>query len=566
MRILPATSLLLLCAPLFAHAQEASTSGPAREGVHLVVVLNVDSMIPEQLDRLNPWWTGGMRRLMDGGTRFVDAALPYANTESAVGHASFATGCWPAKHGITRDALIDPQSARWTPAARAGDANTVSSSDWNVEDSGSASGARMRVDGWAAALREEWPASRSISIGGRGSSAALLGGRSVELALWWDSYGRGFVSSTAYTEQLPAWLATWNQVWPARAHGWDWVADLPADLQRMGTGADDRAGEAPVAGREPVFPYLAPPSAKGVEELDRVAQASLAGRVFVTPQMDRFVCEVAAEAVVQGGLGSGDGVDLLALSLSTCDLLGSATGPYSLETTDALLRVDQRLGELFDALDEQLGAQAWMVVLSSDHGLLELPEGGQGQSAGGVRLRVRARRLVLQLLRTKLLAEFEDDYGANLTASADGVIFGPGALQRAGSQAPAVRAAAARALRSVPWIADAYTREALMAEADAGDDPWLALARRSFRVAGGVEVEVRLAHRHLLGVSSGTRAGSPYLYDRRQPLVMLGPGFAALRQRGPASSVDALPTILARLGVALPEGLDGQDLLAGSDE
>lgn len=533
-----------------AAAQEAQDPQPVR----LVLVLNVDSMIPEQLDRLNIWWRGGFRRLMDNGTRFVDAQLPYANTEGAVGHASFGSGCLPAQHGITSNALLDGQSGQMFPCVLDSQASTVSSSDWLVAEQGSASGCHLQREGWAAALRASWPDSRSVSISGKGSSSVLLGGKTMQLALWWDSYGRGFVSSTAYVQELPPWAIQWNATWPAMARDWSWEAHLPGVPSLTGTAADDRPGEAPVAGREPQFPYLAPDLPK---LLDPRLQASLASRVYVTPQMDQVVLDLAREAVEGAQLGADDHVDLLALSLSACDLLVSATGPYSLEVTDALLRLDHELGAFFTFLDERVGESRWVVALSSDHGMLDLPEGG----AGGVRLRVRARRQAMQLMRGTLLEEFDDDIGVSLTPAADAVTFAPGRLASAEVDAAQVRATIARVLKTLPWVADAYTRDELLEPAAASDTSWLVLARNSYRADGAIELEIRLAHRHLLGFRTGTQSGSPYSYDRRQPLILMGPGFVPGARSGKASSLDALPTVLAALGLNSVEGLDGRDLM-----
>jgi hypothetical protein len=550
-----------LCTGASTPRPQNSRANDTSSGPRLVVVLSVDSMIPEQLDRLRPWWTGGFRRLLEEGTVFTAARLPYALTESAPGHASFGTGCLPATHGITRDALIESGTGRQQLCVADDSTRTISSYDWPVAERMSASAVRLRRAGWAEALREAWPRSRSISISGKASAAVLLAGRAPDLALWWDSYGRGFVSSSAYCEALPGWLATWNADWAEHVRDWAWTAELPEAGTR--TGADDRPGEAAVGGMPPVFPY---PPPQLPEELGPRDQASLAGRVFGSPLMDRVVCDAAERAVVAEALGRDDEVDLLTLGLSACGLLTAATGPYSLEVTDTLLRLDRELGELFEFLDRELGAEHWLVALSSDHGILELPEADARVQPGGVRLPVRARRQALQLLRSSLQQEFGRDFGANLTIPGDGVTFTELKPQAGEENSKAVnpalvRASAAQALETLPWVAGAYTREELMAAETDHQDSWLALARASYHRDSGAEVELRLAHRHLLGILVGTRSGSPYPYDRRQPLILMGPGFAPGSSDAPASSLDALPTVLGRLGRSRRAEADGVDLL-----
>ncbi|MGB0331459.1 MAG: alkaline phosphatase family protein, partial [Planctomycetota bacterium] len=88
-------SPLTLTAPV---VQQAEEGAPARP--RLVVLLSVDQMIPEQLTRLRPAFTGGFGRLLEEGTVFGAATLDYARTETGAGHATLSTGCLPRSHGL----------------------------------------------------------------------------------------------------------------------------------------------------------------------------------------------------------------------------------------------------------------------------------------------------------------------------------------------------------------------------------------------------------------------------------------------------------------------------------
>jgi arylsulfatase A-like enzyme len=71
---------------------------------------------------------------------------------------------------------------------------------------------------------------------------------------------------------------------------------------------------------------------------------------------------------------------------------------------------------------------------------------------------------------------------------------------------------------------------------------------------------IQIAPWHLLGMQAGTSHGSPYPYDRRIPLVFHGPRIPRSRSYERASSTDAAPTLLLRLGLPVPAGLDGAAL------
>ena len=53
---------------------------------------------------------GGFRYLMEKGTWYVNARYRHANTETAVGHATLATGADPSRHGIVANDWIDQKT------------------------------------------------------------------------------------------------------------------------------------------------------------------------------------------------------------------------------------------------------------------------------------------------------------------------------------------------------------------------------------------------------------------------------------------------------------------------
>ena len=66
----------------------------------LVVVLVVDQMRADYLERYGPLLTKGLRRLSDQGAWFTNAAYPYLNTVTCVGHSTIGTGTFPYHHGM----------------------------------------------------------------------------------------------------------------------------------------------------------------------------------------------------------------------------------------------------------------------------------------------------------------------------------------------------------------------------------------------------------------------------------------------------------------------------------
>jgi len=74
----------------------------------LVLQITVDQLrgdlpmrFKERLDK------GGFRYLLESGTHYNNAHYQHANTETAVGHATLATGADPSRHGIVANDWID---------------------------------------------------------------------------------------------------------------------------------------------------------------------------------------------------------------------------------------------------------------------------------------------------------------------------------------------------------------------------------------------------------------------------------------------------------------------------
>jgi len=236
--------------------------------------------------------------------------------------------------------------------------------------------------------------------------------------------------------------------------------------------------------------------------------------------------------------------------------VGHAFGPYSWEVTDVVLRADDALGELFDILDVRVGAGNWVASLTSDHGVLDLPEHLAARGVGARRIPAAELGAMQRAVREAVELEFGSDVRA--TYNGKGFVLDEAALRAGGHDPAQVRMTVALAADEAPCVAAAYTLEQLAGEGET--DGWLDLYRAGFRPERSVDVALRFVPWTLRGSGRGTSHGSPYPYDRRIPLAFLGPGFPAVRKYVSASSTDAVPTLLTALGLEVPDELDGRAL------
>jgi hypothetical protein len=518
--------------------QQPKPAAPPR----LVVLIAVDQLVPEQLQRLAPHLSGGFRRFLDQGAVFWRATVDYACTETGPGHASFATGRYPARHGIVGNQFVLRGAEGPKSVYCVDDETTRPVTGAGLGEGASNSPARLVGEAFGDLLRARVPNANRVTIAGKDRSAVLMGGREAEAVLWWSG---GFSSSSAYGEALPEFATVWNAAWRERARGWKWERELPGEPAAYGTGADARAGETPLGGG--TLPRTLPND-----------DAALDRAVVVSPLLDYFTLELATLALDAAELGRDDATDYLGLSLSACDVLGHLYGPDSVEVTDLLLRDDRDLGRFFATLDQKVGAGRWLACLSADHGVLDLPEVLRDQGVGA--RRVSGGELeALKASVTEALAAAHPEAGElGLVYEDLGFSFDEARVRAAGLDPVELRALVAEVAEEQPFVAAAYTLEELMAQDS--DDPWLTLYQRCTCDGRGPDVALRPHPWLLFGLPMGTSHGSPYPYDRRVPLAFLGGKVKPQQRFDPASPVDAVPTLLTLLGLPVPEGLDGRVL------
>lgn len=545
----------------FASAQGAAPAGVSpRERPRLVVMVAVDQMIPAQLERLAPLLHGGLGRFQHRGLRFREASLGYGDTETGPGHATYGTGTFPRQHGIVGNDWVLPEERSPSYCVADPDARRVAAS--GVVAGAGMSPRNIRRPGLIDHLKVLDPRSIGFAVSSKDRSAIGMSGQRPELALWWDRADGGFVTSTWYAERQPAWLVEFNANWLAsfRAEfggGWK-PLDVPT-LDGTDTAPDDSPGEAPYNGRH-VFPYPAP---KLDGEWDAQTRAEVAAVVYGSPAGDQLVVDLARRAVVELELGQDEHVDVLCVSLSSCDTVGHAFGPRSREVTDVLLRADRQLELLFADLDRRVGPSRWIASLSADHGVLDLPEALRARGIGAERVSSKTISATVKEMRARL----EERFGADFFLMYDvrGVRLSWQAITAAGFSVEEVRREAARVLEKEgrAWLERAWTLDEIRdaARDPAGASGWKRAWANSFDEQRTPDLTFQSKPWKLLAVGAGTTHGTPYDYDARVPLAFYGDCFPAGESFEPAASADALPTLMAALGLELPAGLDGRSRL-----
>jgi predicted AlkP superfamily pyrophosphatase or phosphodiesterase len=88
------------------HAQTPAVAGPAAP--RLLLVISIDQMRFDYLDRFNPLYKGGLRQIIDKAAIFTNASYRHASTETGPGHSALLTGSHPSHSGIVANDWWDP--------------------------------------------------------------------------------------------------------------------------------------------------------------------------------------------------------------------------------------------------------------------------------------------------------------------------------------------------------------------------------------------------------------------------------------------------------------------------
>jgi len=558
----PVAVALTLAALLSGAACEAETprasqidADPAASSseLGLLLLVSVDQL---RADRLEATLPGGLGRLHRKGRVFVDAALAHAHTETCAGHATLLTGRHPGPIGIPGNSFVERSSLDtfYCVEDRAADAALMGSTKGGPSGR---SPRNMRASTLGDWMKEQRPGTRVFAVSPKDRAAITMGGQHPDGVYWLDRTRSGrFTTSRYYTDALPRWVASWSAQRILRDAPDHWEHASKPHRGRP----DNYPPENPQLGRTSPHPVAARLNSDGWSLQPAI------GRLYASPFIDDVTLEFARELVEREDLGRGTATDLLAVSLSATDAVGHLYGPRSCESYDALQRLDRALGVFLDFLEQRVGANRLVVVLTADHGVMPLPEWmlERGTSdcpvANGRGNMAALLSGLTAALDRAFLPPAEESASPWFARAGLRLSFNRKKLSARNLELEPVLATARARLEAEPGIARVWTRGEM---ADGrGPEAFASLYRNSFHPnrAGDLAIQPMRGCLWSSHYNRGTTHGSPHHYDRAVPLVFFGPGIEAKRVTGAAATVDIAPTLAAELGITTPAGLDGRAL------
>lgn len=529
----------------------------------LILQITVDQLRGDLPVRYyNQLGEGGLKYLLDQGVNYIDAHHGHANTETIVGHATLATGAHPSVHGMVGNVWFDRTSGRVV---------------YNIEDSkypllseNAGIDAATELDSTLAAAGSDGRspntllsttfgdelsshtvgAAKVFGVSVKDRSAVAMAGRTGK-AFWYSKSSGQFVTSQYYYEDYPAWVEEWNSRAVSETYaGTAWELLRPQE-EYLFADRDEQPWETDIAGFGITFPH----------DYGSADNPYFTTLLTISPAGDALTTDFAKSLITAEELGKDNVTDFLAVSFSSADYVGHAFGPSSLEAEDTLLRLDSSLAELFSFIDDAIGLENTLIVLSADHGAPEAP--GYLDSIGSASGYISPDDWETEPAIARLKRQFDIE-GALIASYSHPYVY----LSRDLSARPDIdiaelEAALANEVASFPGVALAVTASAI--EAGALPDSRVMRAIRNnhhpFR-SGNLAVVFDPGYfiNDLDGLSVTVTHGSPWSYDTFVPVIFAGYGLKPQKVARPVQTVDVARTLAAVVGTLPPSGASGEIL------
>jgi predicted AlkP superfamily pyrophosphatase or phosphodiesterase len=507
----------------------------------LIVQLVVDQLRGDLIHQYQNEFGGqGFNYLLKHGLDFQNAHHPHAYTITCVGHATIATGSYPSLHGIIANDWFD----RDTHQDR-----------YCVEDNTSAILPTFRtkktIEGrsprnlQASTLSDEIVLSkkgRAFAVSLKDRAAITLAGHAGK-AFWFDKENGGFVTSQHYYSNYPNWVMDWNHHYDPQNETWE--LSQYRSFYRF-------AAEPIVENKFPGFNKTFPHTTGNPDSPFYYKYLSMA------PKADELTADFALRLLAEERLGRHPNkTDYLAISFSAVDAIGHQFGPNSLESEDNLLRLDKTLAKLLNSIDQHVGLDHTLIILTADHGVTDAPT--YLKTHGMNNVPAVNQEDLRKSIESTLKEEFNLPPQALQAIRLPYVYLDHKIINQHKLSLAKINNTLVETLRHQPGVFQVYPLPLNGVETD-----WLSVKvdKMAFPNRAGdiylVPPPYQVSAQKELRVDHGT----PWRYDSYVPLLFVNPAFQAQQFSEPAYTTDIAPTLAAILQIKAPSAAVSHPLQA----
>ena len=518
----------------------------------IVIGLIVDQMRPDYIYRYwDLYGEGGIKRLATEGAVFRNAYFKHLQTSTGPGYSTPMSGASPSVTGLIGNSWYVRELDRTMNVIEAVDgdfAGVGSDPDYD--------GRKWPGNMLTSTLGDELhlhtgERSRTVGISRKDRGAILPAGHLGD-AYWFEGGTGNFITSTYYMDELPDWVAEFNdRNRPQEIMTKTWEPLLPIE-EYVHSRSDENPYEGTFSGLDsPAFPvdlaYL-------TEE--HGASPSL---INLTPFADGLLLELAVAAIEGENLGGGDVPDILNIGLSAADAIGHRFGPASKQVQDYYLRLDRYFEDFFNYLEDRFGMENVLIYLTSDHGAVYIPQylSDLGMPTGHEGLETGPNSYITSQVRQFMTDTWGDEF--LLTYNNQNLFLDHDFIEEAGLDLEQVRIDIKRFVLTLDPVGGAITADAL--NRSEFTEGMKARAMHTFHQKRSGDIIVWLQP-HTRGGSptGGTGHGTGWVYDTHAPLIFMGAGIKGGDIYEKAYVSDIASTIAVFLNSPFPSGNIGNPL------
>ncbi|MFQ6605134.1 MAG: alkaline phosphatase family protein [Fidelibacterota bacterium] len=508
----------------------------------LVVLISVDHLSHKAFTHYMPLFTGGFKWLRDHGVSFTETYHEHGYTATGPGHFVLGSGRYPGPAGVIGNSWYDREKKEKHYCVGDDQAKplTIPSDPRSYRLV-----AATAIGDW---LKATYPGSKVYSIAGKDRASVFMGGKHPDMALWYNWAG-GFTTTDYYTDQIPSWLDAFNRDVNISSYRDSlWIKSLSNDLYLTYAREDFFDGETDNymnAIYSPVFPI----------GFDSTYNDDMVLNYFAgTPWQERNTLQLGETIIREEQLGQDGEPDLLCIGLSATDWITHDYGPRSQEGMDNLIKIDRYLSHFLMTVDQLVGLENTVIVLTADHGGLELPEfirQTTGQRAG--RIDGHARDNAVKRAYDRIDAKFgHHDF---IVSYGLGFYFDADMMEKENIDQDWISTVIREELVQVDGIEYVLNREDILNSTE--KDTLLTRMKHFTHPVKSPDLWIVQEKHWVYRNPYGTSHGTPYDYDAHVPFLICQPGFEPRNISAHVPSVDIAVTIADILGITPDPKVDG---------
>lgn len=511
----------------------------------LIVEIVVSQM---RYDYIHRYWDkfgeGGFKLLVNEGAFCKNARYNYLLTQSYPGLATIATGSNPMVHGIVSNKWYNKNSGVEIDAVADEKMNTIGGSFF----SGKFSPKNIFTSTFGDELNLYEPKSKVIGVSMDPGSAILLTGHNPTGTFWFDSEKGNFVTSSFFTSTMPSWADTFNTKKFAKLYAErEWSALNPIASYEE---ADTNKVKAPEAKKKIIDKLKTMWDGLIAKKEPTLNYASL----LSSPYGNLLTKDFAIASIVGENLGADDYTDLLTITFTASQTIGSKYGPHSIEVEDTYLRLDKELAHFLEFLSTTIGRENVLVVLTSDQGIASTPEHlEKSKIPGGYFEPKRAMALLGSYLKAI--------YGQGNWVSAyheKQIYLNHRLIEDSNLKLAEVQQKIADFMLEFSGVSNTITGSTL--QSSNFTSGIFEKFQNSYNQRRSGDIIINLEPGWVESNGTITSGNSSYSYDVHVPLIWYGWKIKRRSILSPVSITDIAPTLSTLLGITWPNGATGNPI------